>query len=335
MSGAVERLGLASSPFVHKGLDTRRIMYEVLGSLVPVIAAAAYWFGLAALLVVLAASLGAVLTEWVASPDRRKLGSLADGSALLTGVLLALTLPPSTPLWMAFLGGVIGVGLGKTIWGGLGQNLFNPALVGRAFLQAAFPTTLTTWTAPGGSFWDLPGTTLAFPFARASADLVTTATPLGLAKFERSFTPLGPLLEGSIPGCLGETGGYVLIVVGLYLAVRGVFDWRLAVSTLLTVGIVAEAFHRFSPETYAGGLFMIGSGGLLFAAVYMVTDPVSTPLTPKGMWWFGIGTGLLVVLIRYWGGLPEGVMYAILLMNSVTPLINRVTQPKRFGGRPS
>jgi electron transport complex protein RnfD len=236
-------------------------MFEVLGTLVLVVAASAYWFGLAALLVVVAASLGAVGVEWLASPDRTKLGSLRDGSALLTGVLLALTLPPSVPLWMAFLGGAVGVGLGKTIWGGLGQNLFNPALVGRAFLQAAFPGALTTWTAHGGSFWDLPGSTLAFPFARSSADLVTTATPLGLAKFESSFTPVGPLLRGAIPGSLGETAGWVLIVVGLYLAVRGVFDWRLAVSTLLTVGVVSEAFHRFAPETYPGGLFMIGSSG--------------------------------------------------------------------------
>ena len=331
MSDAVERLGLATAPFVHRGLDTRRIMWEVLGSLVIVIAASAWWFGLAALLVVAAASIGAVATEWLFATDRRSLGSLRDGSALLTGVLLALTLPPSTPLWMAFLGGIVGVALGKTIWGGLGQNLFNPALVGRSFLQAEFPQALTTWTAHGGSFWDLPGSTLAVPFARASVDAVTTATPLGMAKFDKTFTPFAPLMTGQIPGSLGETAGWVLVAIGVYLAVRGVFDWRLAVSTLATVAVLSEAFHRIAPETYPGAAFMIGSGGLLFAAVYMVTDPVSTPITPRGAWIFGIGTGALVVLIRYWGGLPEGVMYAILLMNSVTPLINRVTQPRRFG----
>jgi len=332
VSGGVEGLGLASAPFVHRGLDTRRIMFEVLATLVPVVAAAAYWFGFAAILVVVAATLGAVAMEWGFSPDRRSLGSLRDGSAVLTGVLLALTLPPSTPMWMACLGGAVGVALGKTIWGGLGQNLFNPALVGRAFLQAAFPQALTTWTRQGGSFWDLPGSTLAWPFAKSPVDLVTTATPLGMAKFEKAFTPFGPLMKGAIPGSLGETAGWVLVAVGVYLAARRVFDWRLAVATLATVAAVSETFHRIAPETYGGAAFMLGSGGLLFAAVYMVTDPVTTPIAPRGAWVFGIGTGLLVVLIRYWGGLPEGVMYAILLMNAVTPLINRVTQPRRFGG---
>lgn len=326
------RLDIATAPFVSSGLSTRRPMYEVLGALILSVAAAVYYFGVGALLVVVAATLGAVLTEWTLGGPRRGLGTLRDGSALLTGVLLALTLPPAIPLWMAFLGGVIGIALGKSIWGGLGQNLFNPALVGRAFLQSAFPTTLTTWTAPGAGLMALQPSALAVPMGRAAVDVTTSATPLGLMKFEGQLTDLLPLLMGNISGCLGETSGFVLIACGLWLGLRRALDWRLPVSTLLAVAAFSGVLHLFKPEAFPGPLFMICSGGLLFAVVFMVTDPVTTPITPRGAWIFGVGTGLLVVLIRLFGGLPEGVMYSILLMNSATPLINRYTQPRRFGG---
>lgn len=332
MSEAVPRLEITTAPFVHREMSTRRLMWEVTGAAALVVAAAGYYFGLTALLVVAASSLGACGTEWLLSGRRDGLRSLPDGSALLTGVLLALTLPPSTPLWVALLGGVASIVLGKAIWGGLGRNLFNPALVGRAFLQAAFPATLTTWTAPGGEFLRLRPEALAVPLGRPAVDVTTTATPLGLAKFDGVITPLRPLLFGNTAGCLGETASLLLIVCGLWLALRRVFDWRLPVSTLLAVAIGSGLLHMVNPETYPGPLFMVLSGGLLFGAVFMVTDPVTTPLTPRGSWIFGIGVGVLVVLIRLFGGLPEGVMYAILLMNSVTPLINRYTQPRRFGG---
>jgi electron transport complex protein RnfD len=307
-------------------------MFEVVLAAIPVAAAAVWYFGAAALMVLIAATLGATLTEWFFMTDRRGLGSLRDGSAILTGILLALTLPPSIPLWMAFLGGAIGIALGKAIWGGLGQNLFNPALVGRAFLQAAFPTVLTTWTPPGGEFLDVQSSTVALPLAQAAVDVTSSATPLGLAKFEGVFTEALPLLTGNTGGSLGETAGLLLILVGLWMGFRRLFDWRLPVSTLVTVAAVSGIMHLVNPAVYPGAQFMLLSGGLMFGAVFMVTDPVTTPITPRGAWIFGFGVGLLVVLIRLWGGLPEGVMYAILLMNSVTPLINRYTQPRRFGG---
>jgi electron transport complex protein RnfD len=287
-------------------------MWEVAGALVPVVGAATWYFGVTALLVIFACASGAVVTEWSFSADRRRLGSLLDGSALLTGVLLALTLPPSIPLWMAFIGGVAAIALGKSIWGGLGQNLFNPALVGRAFLQAAFPVTMTTWSTPREGLLHLDSSTLAAPLMHV-ADATTTATPLGMAKFEGTLTDVSPLLFGNTAGSLGETAALVLIVCGLYLGFR-------------------QALHWIRPEAYPGAPFMLMSGGLLFGAVFMVTDPVTTPITKRGAWIFGLGVGLLVVLIRLFGGLPEGVMYSILLMNSVTPLINRYTQPRRFGG---
>ncbi len=335
MSDASPRLDIATAPFLHRGLDTRRLMLEVLLSLAPVVVAAAWFFGVGALLIVAASSAGAVATEWVfhrGHRGHRGLGSLADGSALLTGVLLALTLPPSVPIWMAFAGGVVGVALGKTIWGGLGQNLFNPALVGRAFLQAAFPAALTTWTAPGQGFLDVASSTVAAPFAHGAVDVTTTATPLGMAKFEGKLTALAPMLFGNTGGSLGETSALILVLCGLYLLARRAFDWRLPASTLLTVAVVAEAMHWLDPQHNPGALFMLLSGGLMFGAVFMVTDPVTTPITPRGAWIYGLGVGVLVVLIRLYGGLPEGVMYAILLMNGATPLINRVTQPRRYGG---
>jgi len=324
------RLEITTAPFSQTGMSTRRVMYEVVVPTLIVVGVASWQFGITALLVTLCTVAGAVLTEWLFLTDRRGLGSLKDGSALLTGILLALTLPPSIPLWMAFLGGAVGVGLGKVIWGGLGQNLFNPALVGRAFLQASFPTTMTTWTAPGAGFLEMQASTLAAPLA--GADVTTTATPLGLAKFEGTLTEILPLLVGNTGGSLGETAGLLLILCGLWMGFRRVFDWRLPVSTLLTVAVASQLMHLINPEAYPGAQFMLLSGGLLFGAVFMVTDPVTTPITARGAWIFGLGVGLLVVLIRLWGGLPEGVMYAILLMNSVTPLINRYTQPRRFGG---
>lgn len=332
MTSAVDRLEITSGPFLHRDLETPRLMVEVVVATLPVVAAATYFFGMTALLVTFASVAGALLMEWALWVRKPTLGTLRDGSALLTGILLALTLPPSIPLWMAFLGGAMGIGLGKVIWGGLGRNLFNPALVGRAFLQAAFPTVLTTWVKPGSDFFALQPSTLAPPLMRASVDVVTGATPLGLAKFENQVTELGPLLLGNTAGSLGETAGIVIIVCGLWLALRRIFDWRLAVSTLMSVAVFSGILHLVDGAAYPGPLFMLCSGGLLFGVVFMATDPVTTPLTPKGMWIFGLGVGLLIVLIRLFGGLPEGVMYSILLMNAVTPLIDRFVQPRQFGG---
>jgi len=325
-------LDITTAPFVSRGQSTPKIMREVLLALLPVIGAAIYFFGFSAILLILAATLGAVLTEWVFSRGRPGVGTLHDGTALLTGILLALTLPPSLPLWMAFMGGIISIGLGKLIWGGMGQNLFNPALVGRAFLQASFPIAITTWTPPGLGFFDLQPATLAAPFMRAGVDGITTATPLALAKFQDTMTGTSLLLLGNTGGSLGETSAVILIFCGLYLGFRRIFDWRLPVATLISVAVFSGLLYLINPGAYPDPSFMLLSGSMLFGTVFMVTDPVTTPITPKGAWIFGAGVGILVVLIRLFGGLPEGVMYSILLMNAVTPLINRKTQPRRFGG---
>jgi len=324
-------LTVHTGPFLGSNVDTPRIMLDVVYALVPIVLAAVWFFGVAALLVIAASTAGAVLMEWVFSRPRGK--SLLDWSAVLTGVMLGLTLPPGFPLWMCFVGGVAGIGLGKVIFGGLGQNLFNPALVGRVFLQAAFPTAITTWAANAGpsGFTRIPAGTFTPPMMHPALDAVTTATPLGMMKFEHASTPLLNLFLGNTAGSLGETSALLIILGGGYLAARRTFDWRIPVSILLTVVVCSGALYLSAPERYPTPQFMLFSGGLLFGTVYMATDPVTSPVTQRGAWIFGIGIGVIVVLIRLFGGLPEGVMYAILLMNAVTPQLNRFTQPRPFG----
>ncbi len=325
-------LRLMASPHLHGQDSTSRIMWSVVITLVPVVGAATYFFGAGALLIIGASTMGAMLTERIFGPG----GALRDGSAAITGILLGLTLPPGFPLWMAFVGGAFGIGFGKLIFGGLGQNIFNPALLGRAFLQAAFPTAITTWpavrTAAEGSSWlQLRGDLFAAPMMGAGeVDVVTQATPLGLWKFEGEVTDVLNLLVGSTGGSLGETSAVLILLGGGYLAARNYLNWRIPVGIFATVAVFAGILHAIDPS-YPGPLFMLFSGGLMIGAVYMATDMVTSPVTDKGAWIFAFGIGFLVVLIRVWGGLPEGVMYAILFMNALVPFIEKATQPKVFG----
>lgn len=334
MTRAEPHLLLQAAPFLRSGLTTPRLMVEVLLFLLPVIGAAVWFFGLSAVLVLAATTAGAAATEWAFVAARTRGASLADGSAILTGLILGLCLPPGIALWMAFLGGAVAIGLGKAAFGGLGQNLFNPALVGRAFLQAAFPTAITTWSAQGTvtEFMTVRASNFAAPFMQAPpVDAVSTATPLGLMKFEHVPTPLADLVLGNTAGSLGETCAIVIVICGVIMALRRIFDWRIPVAILASVAALSALAWAVNRDANPSPLFMLSSGGLLFGAVYMATDPVTSPISPRGAWIFGIGVGMLVVLIRLWGGLPEGVMYAILLMNAATPLIDRVTQPRGFG----
>jgi electron transport complex protein RnfD len=323
------KLVVTASPHVRSQDSTPVIMWNVVGALVPVIVAAAWFFGASALMVIAATALGALLTERTIGRG----GTIGDGSAVITGLLLGLTLPAGMPLWMAFIGGAFGIGFGKVVWGGLGQNVFNPALVGRAFLQAAFPVAITTWPTLGGSFWKLKGDLFAFPFTHPNPDAITSATPLGLLKFEAKGTALLNLVIGNTGGSLGETAALVILAGGIYLAWRGYLNWRIPTSILVTVAVFSTLIHVIDARR-PDALFMLFSGGLMLGAVYMATDMVTSPVTNRGRWVFGAGIGVLVVVIRIWGGLPEGVMYAILFMNALVPFINRATQPRVFGTQP-
>ena len=333
MSERDPRLLLFHAPLLRQDMTTPKAMRDVIYALLPATGAGLWYFGLSAALVIAASIAGAVLAEWMFTPGGRRGSSLLDSSGVLTGLLLGLTLPPGLPMWMAFLGGYIGIALGKVIWGGIGHNLFNPALLGRAFLLATFPIAMTTWVAPlaDGGFFSVYSSNLAWPFMQAQVDAVTAATPLGLMKFQQEATPLAELAFGKIGGSLGETSGVLLILGGIYLYIRRDLDWRIPVSILLTVMIFSFSLTLFDAVRFPTPMFSVFSGGLLLGAIYMATDPVTSPTTPRGTWIFGIGIGVLVVLIRVFGGLPEGVMYAILLMNAATPLIDRYTQPRVFG----
>ena len=323
------QLQLRASPHLKAPDTTPRIMWNVVGSLVPVVAAATWYFGPSALLVIAAATAGALLTERAFGPPR----SLTDGSAAITGILLGLTLPPGVPLWIAFVGGVFGIGFGKLVFGGLGQNIFNPALLGRAFLQAAFPATLTTWPSAPDRWSQLRGDNFAFPFTSPSVDAVTEATPLGLMKFESTPTEIGSLMLGATGGSVGETAGLLILVCGGYLAVRNYLNWRIPAGVLLTVALFSSLLFSVNATRFPSPAFALFSGGLMLGAMYMATDLVTSPVTNSGAWIFGAGIGILVVVIRNWGGLPEGVMYAILLMNALVPFINRATRPRPYGSR--
>lgn len=335
MSQQGPNLLLTTSPFLKDRADTAWIMWQVNLSLLPVVLAAVWFFGLGALLIIAVATAGATLPEWWHGRATGKaVNPLRDGSAVITGLLLALTLPPGIPLWMAFVGGVAAVVLGKIAFGGIGFTLFNPALVGRAFLQAAFPATMTTWSPQGGAaeLAALRGTPFALPFLRSDVDAVTSATPLASLKFDGIWTPLQDLMLGRIAGSLGETFGLLILVCGAYLAARKVLNWRIPVAVFVGAFAFGSLLHWANPA-YPTGLFHVFAGGLILGAVYMATDPVTSPITQAGCWVFGIGIGMLVVLIRVFGGLPEGVMFAILLFNALVPIINRLTQPRSFGSR--
>ncbi|GAB6041118.1 RnfABCDGE type electron transport complex subunit D [Endothiovibrio diazotrophicus] len=327
------KLLVQPAPLLRQGMTTPTAMRDVWVALAPAVLAALWFFGLKAALVLGASIAGAVATEWAfTAPEKRKM-ALGDNSAALTGLLLGLTLPPALPMWMAFVGSVVAIGIGKVMWGGLGQNVFNPALVGRAFLLGTFPIAMTTWSpaaGPGG-FFDVPASVLAAPFMSPVYDAMSEASPLGLLKFQHQGTEFLRLLLGNTSGSLGETSGLLLLLGGLYLWWRRDLDWRIPAAITVAAVVFSTILFLVNGDKYPSPLFTVFSGGFLLGTLYMATDPVTSPVTPRGAVIFGLGVGFLVVLIRVFGGFPEGMMYAILLMNAATPLIDRYTQPRVFG----
>lgn len=317
---------LSSSPHIHSGETTTAVMRAVLYSLVPACAVAVYFFGPSALSVLLIATLGCLATEVVCQRLMGQPVTIADGSAAITGVLLALNLPPSSPWWLTLLGAVIAIAIGKQVYGGLGSNPFNPALVARVVLLISFPVQMTSWSAPA-------------PLG-SGLDLVTTATPLGEWKNAVMLTGQLPAdmqgntlnyFLGNMPGSVGEVSALALLLGAAYLFYRRILTWHIPVTFIGTVILLSGLFWLISPEKYPDPVFHLLTGGLILGAFFMATDMVTTPVSTKGMLLFGVGCGLLTVLIRLFGGYPEGVSFAILLMNAATPLIDRYTKPTTFG----
>lgn len=315
-------LAAATAPhLMDAGSTTRRMMADVLLALLPVVAVSVWLFRGDAVRVVLLCVAVAYATEAAACRMRNRKLTLSDGSVLITAILLAMGLPPQLPSFAVCLGTFVAVALGKQAFGGLGHNLFNPAMVGRAFLMACFPAAMTQWTMP------------STVTASQAVDAVSAATPLAAAKFSDEFSDLGPLLTGNIAGSLGETSAITIVLGGLWLLWRRAGDWRLTIGMLAGVGIgaIAELAVRGSEASF-GLMSHLSSGGVLLAAFFIVTDPVTTPLSVRGRWCFGLFVGIVVMVIRLFAGYPEGVMFAVLLGNAVTPLINQWTMPTPVGG---
>ena len=304
---------VTSAPHVHSPDNVPTAMRDVLIALTPALIAALYFFRLPALMVILACVISAYAAEIVCLKIMKRESPTKESSAIITGLLLAFCLPPSLPLWMAVLGTLFAIVVAKHLFGGLGQNIFNPALIGRAFLLASFPVAMTNWTNP--------------------LDGLSTASPLGIMKEAGGevLPPLGEIFLGSVSGSIGETSALALLLGGAYLLYRRQIDWRIPVTFLGTVFLLTAMIGGIKGEGLWYPFYHLCAGGLLLGAFFMATDWVTSPVTKLGRILFGIGCGLLVVMIRLKGGYPEGVAYAILLMNVVTPLLDRYTKSRVFG----
>ncbi len=333
MSDLRRNLEIGSSPHIMSGASVDVIMRNVVLALLPVCAFAIYAFGTAAALVLATATISCIATEHVLCKLTSKSSTVGDWSVAITGLLYGLTLPPDLPLWMVAVGGIFAVGVGKFLFGGLGSNAFNPALVGRAFLQAAFPQSMTHWALPFSDtrFTELPASILAIPFGQPHYDAVTAATPLARMKFDGIQAANPELMYGLTSGSAGETCAVLIVIGGIYLIARNMMNWRIPASILLTVVLITWIFNAWSPDVYPRPAFMLFSGGLMLGAFFMASDMVASPITNAGCWIYGLLIGGVIVVIRFWGGMPEGVMYAILLGNAVSPHIDNIIGPRVFG----
>ncbi len=310
-------LTISASPHVHTSRTVSTCMWHVIIALLPALACSLYFFGVGALIVILTAVLGCMATEYVI--NRWMFGqapTLANGSAILTGLLLAFNLPSNLPVWIVLIGSVVAIGIGKMSFGGLGCNIWNPALVGRVFLLVSFPVQMTTWPLPGVNTWNY-------------LDATTGATTLGLLKLGEATPESVDLMAnafGAMGGSLGEVSAIALLLGCAYLLVMRVISWHIPVAVLGSVALFTLLIGGNIPV-------QLLSGGLILGACFMATDYVTSPMSKKGMLVFGVLIGVLTVIIRQWGAYPEGLSFAILLANSVVPLIDRYIKPRKFGER--
>ena len=325
----MDRLLVSPSPHIHSKTSTKSLMRDVVIALLPAVIVSIVFYGWKELLVISVSVLSCVLLESLITRYMlRKPDTICDWSAAVTGVLLALNLPPTTPWWVVLIGAAVAIGVAKMTFGGLGQNVFNPALVGRVFLLISFPTYMTHWEIPQGLF---------------GLDAVTGATPLGVIKeglmqggdvagimAENGYS-YSQMLLANIGGSAGEASAIALLVGFVYLLVRNVIKPWITLSVLGTVAVVSLIFSLIDPAQYTGPLFNLLSGGMILGACFMATDYVTSPMSTKGGIVFGVGIGFITLMIRYFGAYPEGMSFAILIMNSTVPLLNRWFHQKKYG----
>lgn len=321
------KLIVSLSPHVHSGDSVRKNMYGVLIALIPAFIVSIVYFGLGALIVTATSVAACLFFEWAIAKFllKKETTTICDGSAIITGVLLAFNLPSNLPVWIIILGALFAIGVGKMSFGGLGNNPFNPALAGRVFLLLSFPVQMTSWPVVGQ--------------LTAYTDATTAATPLALMKQAiygntSAFAQLPDawnLFIGHNGGCLGEVSAAALLLGLVYMLWKKIITWHIPVSIFATVFVFAGIMHLVEPMKYVSPVIQLLSGGLMLGAIFMATDYVTSPMSKKGMLIYGVCIGLLTVVIRLFGAYPEGMSFAILIMNAFTPLINTYCKPKRFG----
>jgi len=329
---ADERIIISASPHVHSDRTSKKLMYDVLIALIPAFIVTLYVFGISALIMTSVAVISCILFEYLIQKYLLKTSvTVGDGSALITGILLAFNLPSSLPLWMVIIGSFVAIGIAKMSFGGLGYNIFNPALVGRVFLFISFPAQMSSWPVPVENNMTL-------------VDAISGETTLGIIKeglmygetmsaLTQQIPSMTELLLGITSGSAGEMSALALILGGLYLLIRKVITWHIPVTILVTMAVFTGIFWLANPEQYANPLIHILSGGAVLGAFYMATDLVTSPMTKKGMVIFAVGIAVITVVIRLFGAYPEGISFAILIMNAFVPLINSYFKPRRFGSK--
>ncbi len=329
----MSKLVVSLSPHAHGNDSVEKNMYGVVIALLPALLASFYFFGLGSLIVCLVSVAACLFFEWaICKAFLKREPSLLDGSALVTGLLLGMNLPSNFPLWMIIVGALVAIGVGKMTFGGLGQNPFNPALVGRCFLLVSFPTAMTSWPLEGQ--------------LTAYTDAETGATPLALMKQAIKGNPdalkdlptAWDMLIGNVStgaGTIGEVCAIALLLGLAFMLVKKIITWHIPVSIIATVFVFSGLMWLADSTKYADPFQVIFSGGLMLGAIFMATDYVTSPMTHKGQLIYGISIGLLTIIIRNWGAYPEGMSFAILIMNAFTPLINMYIKPKRFGEVPA
>lgn len=315
----MNNLVVSPAPHIHSGNSVTKEMKGVLIALIPAYLAALYYFGLGAFIVSVTAVISCVAFEYLIQRFLLKSElTINNFSAVVTGLLLSFNLPSNLPIWIIIIGSLAAIGIGKMSFGGLGNNPFNPALIGRVFLLISFPVQMTTWPKP-------------IPFNMAYLDAETSATALTLLKEHAGTLPSTlDMFLGNMGGSLGEVSALALLIGFVYLLVKKIISWHIPISILATVVIFTGILHFIHPEMCASSLTHLLTGGLLLGAIYMATDYVTSPMSKLGMIIYGIGIGLITVIIRVWGSYPEGMSFAILIMNGFTPLINAYVKPKRF-----
>ena len=314
---------ISPSPHISSGESVAKIMWIVNATLIPAILSSIFYYGITAFYIITVAVVSAVIAEVISNVLRKEEGTISDGSAVLTGLLLALSLSPGMELTKVSLGSFFAIIIGKQLFGGLGYNIFNPALIGRAFLQISFPVEMT-------SFYSMIDRTKP-AFFMNEIDGVTSATSLAALKFDGNFTRIEDLFWGNHSGAIGETSAAMLLLGVAVLVYKRYINLLVPLSIFMAVAVVAGITSTLHPEKFGGVFFNLLSGGMIFGSFYMATDMVTSPVTTKGVIIFGIGIGLVTMLIRLGGGMTEGFMYSVLIMNSLVPLINRYTRPGYFG----